>query len=498
MFFIVVLLVSGGIVFPGVVISEVYQKTKFDTHDQWVELYNDSSVPIEIANYRLSTNWSATGCERVIMPWNAGGGAALTNANVAVDTTIVPAYGYAVILDKDYANEEPFDIPPGSANTIVLTVNGTTLVEGTFSSGKSVVLKDAANIPVDSAGTPGVSDGIPDYGIVNGVSAERISIHAPDAVSNWGASVSASGHTIGRANSLSSLYRGGSAIRLALNPFSGTASVIGIPFAVEIFALTPAGGIDGTCNVRAALSFSEMMDIQFYGALIDYDKSDRSISMTMRNGRSGVFYLRSRHAGTKSVQLSSGAVNGTAMLSVSELSGAGAGRLFFSEIMYANTGSPDYVRILTGALLRTKVRWIELFNSGSTPIDLGGSILQKRSESTASSISEYTLPACSIPAGGYCIIAEKKDDFAAVYGTPCALAEIDFGGLAQEQTLVLLDAAGRPVDVLAYDLASYMSDIVRAGTVNGREMQIADRNCVSLERRSFSRSSLMKENWATR
>lgn len=487
------LFIFSAMLSASAIISEVYQRTRYDSRDQWVEIYNDSPLPFDLSGCRLSTNWCATGSERVIMPWCSGGGT-LTNAGLRTDTAVIPPFGYAVVLDRDFTNDEAFDIPPAAENVIVCTVNASSLVEGTFSSGKCVVLKDASNIPIDSAGTPQDSaDGLPDYGIRFGVSQERIACQSPDAATNWGASLAPSGHTIGRRNSLASYYCGGVPVRLALNPFTIPSAVIGIPFPVEVFALTAAGGIDGCFHGRASVSFTDDIDIKFYEALREYSKEDRSISFAMRNGRSGVFYLRSRHAGVKRVSLF-GAVSGASSVDIGVFSGAGAGTLCLSEIMYANTGSPDYFRILAGNRLLTNVRWLELFNRGNVPVDITGYTLEKRSESTASSTYDYRIPSGMIAPGGHIVLAESAE-FSLMYpNTPSVV--VNFGGLSQEQTLVIRDTLYRPVDVVAYDLSSYMEDTARRGNVNGIAGTIYGRECISLERISCTRSGLMKENWA--
>ncbi|MBI4976067.1 MAG: lamin tail domain-containing protein [Spirochaetes bacterium] len=490
------LLLASGMTHAAVVINEIYQRSRASLYyNQWVELYNCDDTPADIAGYKLSTNHADTN-GRSIIPWGAKS-TAFTNiaAGIITNTTVIPAHGYAVILDSGYRCEDTIDIPSG---TVLLTVNAASLVEGStyISSEKCVVLKTPAGVIADSYGTPGIPDAIPDYGIRYGISTERINPYACDSVSNWGSSTAApSGSTPGCSNALTASLTQGAAVIFALR-FPEITPTAGIPFPVEVFAMNTAGTYDPGYSGRVTVSIRDDIDIMHYQKLQNYSKSDYTISMDISGGRSGIFYFRTRHTGPHRASVTGDRLPALATeFSVKGNIGHGSGTIYFSEIMYIN----DSFRILAPAGISNRyTEWIELHNTGSTPFVVSSCKLHKWSESSPNS-SIYDIPFCVIPANGFCVIARSSNDFRNVYGNLSSplmtVITCDFGGLAQEQTLALVDASGNSIDTAAYSRDTYITAVTRCGTKNGIPATITNNDFISMERISYRRPALMKENW---
>lgn len=149
---------NEGLIKSGtdLVISEVLSNPVDENMGEFIELYNPTASPVDAAGLVLDDG-DATD---EIGAYSGG-------------TTLVPAGGYAVILDPDYANLSPgYDIP-GTA--ILLTVKNTTLGNGLSTNDPITISRD---------GTVVSSYNFP-FNPGNGVSAERKDLNAADTADNW-------------------------------------------------------------------------------------------------------------------------------------------------------------------------------------------------------------------------------------------------------------------------------------------------------------------------
>jgi len=138
------------------IISEVMANAVEETRGEFVELYNPTAQGIEAAGLKLDDGDSSD----VLIAFEGG-------------PTVVPAGGYAVLLDPDYAGGAVrYDIPGG---TVLLTVANAAL-------GSGLAITDPVSISRD--GTT-VSTYFHPFNPGNGVSTERIDLAGPDEYENW-------------------------------------------------------------------------------------------------------------------------------------------------------------------------------------------------------------------------------------------------------------------------------------------------------------------------
>ncbi|MBW1809386.1 MAG: lamin tail domain-containing protein [Deltaproteobacteria bacterium] len=154
-------------------INEVLANPLDEYKGEFVELYNPTGAEIDAAGLVLDDGDSTD----VLQAFSNG-------------TTLVPAGGYAVVLDPDYVNlAERYDIP---AEAILLSVPNATLGSG-LSTSDPISLSRAGSI---------VSTYQHPFDPGNGISAERIDSFGDDQADNWAASPC--GLSPGKANCISS------------------------------------------------------------------------------------------------------------------------------------------------------------------------------------------------------------------------------------------------------------------------------------------------------
>ncbi len=181
--------------------------------DEFLELLNRGESVVDV------TGWSLTDGDGVdaIIPWDDVTHGTLEASGVVTGTTLIPAGGYALVLDPDHASPsrgepQPYSIPAG---TIILTVEGSDIGgNGLAASNDPLTLYDAGGTGrddvIDTFGTPSDEedpadrdddslDAIP-FDPGDGFSLERIDPDAADAESNW--AESAEGGTPGAENSV--------------------------------------------------------------------------------------------------------------------------------------------------------------------------------------------------------------------------------------------------------------------------------------------------------
>lgn len=86
--------------------------------------------------------------------------------------------------------------------------------------------------------------------------------------------------------------------------------------------------------------------------------------------------------------------------------------------------------------------WVELVNTGSGPIDLGGWRFGDGS-------GEFTIPDITLPLGGYAVLCENPDDFLQTYGYGC-IGSLPFKLGNSGDALFLTDATGVVADSVRY------------------------------------------------
>ncbi len=141
----------------SLILNEVMANPRDEGTGEYVEIYNGSDQVVDLQGFMLDDEDSTS----VLLPWQQG-------------STLLPAGGYALVLDPDYAGE--YEIP---AETLLFTVEGTRISNGLAIS-DPVHFLDPEGFIISSYGNP--------FNPGNGVSAERISPELMDDPSAWQAS----------------------------------------------------------------------------------------------------------------------------------------------------------------------------------------------------------------------------------------------------------------------------------------------------------------------
>lgn len=163
----------------GLVISEVMANPLDEATGEFVELYNGTDNPIDVNGMKLSDGQATD----ALVGWQGG-------------TTVVPARGYAVVLDPEWPANQMFRIDPAA---VLLTVGDTALGNG-LAMADPVSVVSATGSLVDSY-TRALT-------AANGKSIEKVSLSAGDAPGNWAQSSCADGSSPGRLNCVSAATSG--------------------------------------------------------------------------------------------------------------------------------------------------------------------------------------------------------------------------------------------------------------------------------------------------
>ncbi len=164
----------------GLIISEVMSNPSNETTGEFIELYNGTDSPIDVAGMTISDGDSTD----AVIAWDGG-------------TTVVPGLTYAVILDPDFPPAQiPVLVDPSA---VLLTVADSALGNGLAVDDPITILDGSSTVVDTYSRTLAVSDGR---------SVEKVSLSIGDVDGNWAQSSCAAGSSAGRLNCVSSASAG--------------------------------------------------------------------------------------------------------------------------------------------------------------------------------------------------------------------------------------------------------------------------------------------------
>jgi len=487
----------------AIIISEIYQNTiGYYTRNQAIELQNTGAVPVDLTTLKLWNNDDEDKPSIVTFSSGADQAAVImaSRSDLVYDSVILPAGSFAVVMDRGFSNEEAFfkRIPSG---TRIFTTGDTSLVGGASISAsepyRPVLLLDAQNTIIDSYAV-GFN---PDYGDRDGCSLERIFPDRVPGSTNWGFSISATGETMGKPNSLTERYHpGGDEAVLRLNYFSTNtlvSAIAGVPFPAEIFAITD-GRINYQVNGRIRMTIPDNLDAAYTTALRGRVEKSGTLECDLKSGRSGEFSLITDGLGRITVSLSmQGYQTREETIISSPPDSPFSGELIITEIMF-RAGSSGWAWVTHEGSSLTEADFLEFFNNGKRNLHLMGWQVAVYGSTAVPELS--ALPPVIIAQGEYFLFVQNSADFAVLYATniPDSADWTSAGGLeslpADSARVVIRDKNLAVVEAVRYS-ESYLGSTDRAGLVNGAPAVLSEGRFVSLERRSHANPSLSSWNW---
>ncbi|MCX7784687.1 MAG: lamin tail domain-containing protein [candidate division WOR-3 bacterium] len=199
-----------------VVINEVMANPKgtntsalsAEDRNEFIELYNITADTVDLSGWRIYDFQSYDN----IIQWSDTT-LLIRYPNVVINSTLLPPYSFAIILDPEYTASnpvggyiQPYQLPD---SLLVLTIGNTAFGDNGLATTDPILLFSPTG-DSSSYGTPfNPNDSFPrrDYGSTNdGLSWERISPWAEDSIINWIRSLDTTGSTPGRDNSIFSYY----------------------------------------------------------------------------------------------------------------------------------------------------------------------------------------------------------------------------------------------------------------------------------------------------
>ena len=346
------------LVFSQVVISEImFDPSGSENSDEFVELVNVSTGDtIDLRGWRLG---DGTGDDALK---DAGNGLRLSPNQVAV------------ILDPDYFGQSTSYDSLISPESLVLTVEGSTFGSGGFSNTKSetVTIIDLAGNVVDQYAYS--------TGNRSGYSDERIDLNVSGASDNWADSKVFSG-TPGRRNSMARVSCNLNMVNFFYNRSPTSGSLNAVVFndgMITVSGFTVHFFVDA--NLDSILAESETIGNSLHGH--DLAPGDSTVISIFWDLRPGIHHI--------------------------------AARVFFESdekqednIRYSliSIGYPENALVINEIMVNPASgdgEWIELFNVQPNDVDLAGWSI---SDSDSMHRIELCPASCTIPAGGYLVIA---------------------------------------------------------------------------------------------
>ncbi|MCC6864977.1 MAG: lamin tail domain-containing protein [Ignavibacteria bacterium] len=426
-----VTVINGGS-FDSLIINEIMYAPSANTGKEWFEIYNKTSNPVSLANWK----------------WKD---ATQTIHTITVNSINIPPQGFAVICEDSAAVKGFYPNNSG----IFLQSAGWSAINNT---GDNVVLLNPNGIAIDSitftSGWGGSS---------GNKSLERISYNAPSNLqTNWGSCVSNIGATPNKVNSLTPKQND-----LALNKITFNRTVPAIGDTLGIIAQVKNRG----------LNTAPSYNVSFYD---DYNKDSipqsNELETTINssgalNAGDSINIIYSHVLDSAGIRQYIAVVNYSAdedssnnkyTASIEVSGGSTAGRVIINEIMYA-PGSNE-------------CEWVEIFNNSDSVVNLKNW-----------KISDNSLAQIIITSGdkflspqSYLVIAQNNTIFNNHPG-------IDSGKVILNSSLPSLNNTGDAV--IIYKLNSLVSDRVDYLSSWGG-------SGVSLERIEINGVSSDSSNWA--
>ncbi len=403
------------------VISEVMANAVDEDTGEFVEIYNRSESPFDLAGSRLS---DGDAVDEVV----AFGG----------QSTTVAAESYAVIVDSEYADE--YDIPAG---VTVVTVGNTTLGNG-LSTRDPLTLYGADGITILATYAHPFDPG-------NGVSVERVDLDGADLETNWRASPCM--QSAGLPNCAPETLASGLIISEVMsNPTSETTGEFievynGTDSPIDVAGMIVSDGDstdevigwDGGTTVVPGLTYAVILDPDFPPAQIPISVDPSAVLLTVPGSAIGnglavddPITLLDSVGGvvdtyTRTLAVSDGRSVEKVSLSIGDVegnwaqsscpSGSSAGSLNCVSSASAGPRKPLVIsEVMSNPLDEDTGEFIELYNRGIDPVDAADLILGDGDAVDA--LVGYLGGSTVIPAGGYALILDAE--YAGEYTIPPA------------------------------------------------------------------------------
>lgn len=422
---------------PGdIVINEIMYAPTAGNSEEWFEIYNKSSSPINLANWKWK---DATATLRTI-----------TTQNITINPN-----SFAIICQDSNAVKTYYS---GFSGIVLQPTNGWS---GLNNTGDQIILFTAASVVIDSINFTSSWGGS-----TGNRSLERINAAGPtNQQTNWGTSIASIGATPGAANSLAPLSND---LILNIISFSNNNPMIGttltifanvknrgaLPaavYSVSFYEDYNGDTIPDASELITTINSSSPLNA---GDSLTFQANDVTDSLGLRRYIAKVNYALDEDTTNNK---KSGSVTVSAIASVDSL--------IINEIMYAPSSG-------------TGQEWFELYNKGTNSVNLAN---WKWRDSTGSQVT-ITTQNIQIPAGGYAVICQDSSAMKGFYPNNTGIY-IQTSWLALNNTgdhLYLYNSTGTVVDNVNY-LSSW------GGSTNNR----------SLERISVTAPSNQQSNWGT-
>ncbi len=431
------------------IISEVLNdapgsESESGKRNEWIEIYNPGPDTIELSLYGLTDfddpldsiiAWK----DSLILKFHPG---------VIINKTKLPPYHFGVILDPDYTDTlnqdypQPYEILSG---TYIFTISdrglGNEITYGGLALSDPIAIFELTN-PSIYISTFGIN-GVPYSSGHDGISIERINLSGPDSLSNWEKSVSPSGSTPGRYNSVSpgfdivvgKVYSKPSFIKVNEN------------FIVYFF-LKNLGTLDYSGDISGYLKISDSLNFSLDTTIPAGDSVLKSLETQER--KKGVFVIN---------------------LKINPL---------FNEKDTLNNEFSDKIIIDTNIIYVTEIfyksfpEWIEIKNPSRDTLFVENLILKDEAGNIA------LINNIEIPGDTYAVFVSDTLEFYNIYGKiPFTYQLNNFPALNNDGDLVLItNNLNQRIDSVPYK-SEWGGDYG-----------------VSLERYSFG-ASWLKENWGS-
>jgi hypothetical protein len=408
---------------PGnVVFNEVMADPVSEATGEFIELYNAGADPVDVSGWILSdAGDTSDALTDYLGPFDAG-----------APGTVIPAGGFALVVDPDYAGEYHPLIEEGAPpdRLIMLTIRGDrTLGNGLGNAGDALTLSDRTGVVARFAWSKRAG--------AEGLSWEKKLPAGGDEPDNWAPCRSPAGATPGFANSVTPPRRDAGlqpgSLRIAPEtPHAGDAVTVSVWLRNE--GLDPAEGmtlhlfIDGDGDsvltgaeriearaVPAALAPGDSLEVNCFWMPASGGAYRVAVQVTM---------LDDEHAGNdvlyKTVRVAFPARS-----------------VVINEIMF--DPGPE------------RPEWIELYNRSGQAVDLAGWMIANDDTARFRVIGDARL---EIPSGGYLVLAEDEAELMRAFpGTASSVARPRGGWPALRNAgshLTLRDLTGQPVETVAY------------------------------------------------